>query len=102
MRTAGAASLPLLPVVVLTAGQTFDPSQFPPGWPVAAHEQLQRELQADLASLVPNSRHVIAERSGHYIHQAEPDLVVDAIRQVVAAVRDPSTWETAGMGTPNP
>jgi hypothetical protein len=28
---------------------------------------------------------VVAERNGHYIHQAEPELVIDAIRDVVEA-----------------
>jgi pimeloyl-ACP methyl ester carboxylesterase len=47
-------------------------------------------LQADQAGLVANSRHVAAERSGHYIQQDRPDLVIDAVRQVVEAVRNPA------------
>jgi pimeloyl-ACP methyl ester carboxylesterase len=43
---------------------------------------------------VPNSKHVIAEQSGHDIHHEQPDLVVAAIRSVVEAVRDPASWET--------
>jgi hypothetical protein len=35
---------------------------------------------------------VIAPASGQYLHAEQPDLVTDAIRQVVAAVRDPSGW----------
>jgi pimeloyl-ACP methyl ester carboxylesterase len=89
-----------MPLVVLTAGQPEDPSVFPPGFPVETYTQLDRELQADLATLVPNARHVIAERSGHYIHQSQPELVVEAIRQVVEAVRDPSTWATPAASTP--
>ncbi len=56
--------------------------------------------EADLAGLAPNARNVVAERSGHYVHQAEPELVVAAIRQVVEAVRDPASWATPGAGTP--
>jgi pimeloyl-ACP methyl ester carboxylesterase len=48
-------------------------------------------LQEDLARLVPDARHVIADRSGHNIHQDQPELVIEAVRQVVEAVRDPST-----------
>ena len=95
-----AAPLPPLPLVVVTAGQPADPSVFPPGWPVEAQARMWRELQADLAGLAPNARHVVAARSGHYVHQAEPGLVVDAIQQVVAAARDPSTWATPAAGTP--
>jgi pimeloyl-ACP methyl ester carboxylesterase len=43
--------------------------------------------------LVAESKHVIAERSGHEIHHEQPELVVAAIRDVVAAVREPGTWK---------
>jgi hypothetical protein len=39
--------------------------------------------------LVPNARFFIAKISGHDIHQDQPKLVTEAIRQVVAGVRDP-------------
>jgi pimeloyl-ACP methyl ester carboxylesterase len=82
-----AAPLRPMPLVVLAAGVPADASLFPPGWPVAALQALDQELQADLAGLLPGGRLVIAEQSGHYIHQGEPDLVVAAIRDVVEAVR---------------
>ena len=92
VRSARAATpLPPVPLVVLTAGQPQDPALFPPGWPVEAQARLSRELQADLTGLVPGGRQVIAQQSGHYIHQSEPGLVVDAIRDVVAAVRQQRT-----------
>jgi hypothetical protein len=94
------APLRPMPLVVLTAGQPADPSFFPPGWPIEAQSSLWLELQADLAGLVPNGRHVVAERSGHYVHQTQPELVVAAIRQVVEAVRDPGTWATPTADTP--
>jgi pimeloyl-ACP methyl ester carboxylesterase len=88
-----ATPLPQMPLVVLS--HTVPPAAGPlPNWPVAAEERLWQELQDDLVGLVPNSRHVVAEQSGHYIHQSEPDLVVEAIRAVVEAVRDPDTWAT--------
>src|SRR5918998_5502934 len=62
--------------------------------------QLHRELQADLVGLMPDSRQVIAEQSGHYVHQSEPGLVVEAIRDVVDAVRNPETWDADTPGTP--
>ncbi|MCC6792478.1 MAG: alpha/beta fold hydrolase [Thermomicrobiales bacterium] len=93
MRAARAAGpLRPMPLVVLTSGISPDPSLFPSGWPVAAEEALRLELQDDLATLVPNARHVIAEESGHFIHDDQPDLVIGAIQLVVAAVRDPATW----------
>ena len=49
-------------------------------------------LQQDLAQLVPDARLITATESGHNIHQDQPQLVIDAIRQVVAAGRDPGAW----------
>jgi hypothetical protein len=59
------------------------------------------ELQAELAALVPESRQVIATESGHYIQLQQPQLVIDAIQQVVEAVRDPASWATPAA-TPLP
>lgn len=80
-----------MPLIVLSAGQA-DPAFFPAGWPMEAEAILHAELQADLAGLVPNGRLVVAAQTGHYIQQSQPDLIVEAIREVVEAVRDPSTW----------
>jgi pimeloyl-ACP methyl ester carboxylesterase len=89
-----AAPLRPMPLVVLSAGQD-DPAFFPAGWPMEAEALLHNELQTDLAGLVPGGRHVVAEHSGHYVQQSQPDLVVAAIRDVVQAVRDPGSWDTA-------
>ena len=89
------AATPLepMPLVVLSAG-VADPAFFPPGWPMDEEAKLHAELQADLAGQVPNGRLVVAEQSGHYIQQTQPDLIVTAIQDVVQAVRNPSTWGT--------
>lgn len=80
-----------LPLAVLTQGQA---PTFPPDVPgdfadyiAHAYHPMFLELQADLARLSSRSRHVIAEHSGHMIHQDEPELVVESIRAVVEAVR---------------
>jgi pimeloyl-ACP methyl ester carboxylesterase len=49
-------------------------------------ERAWQDLQADLARLSSNSTHIIARKSGHYIHRDEPELVIEAIRQVVERV----------------
>jgi len=46
------------------------------------------KLQTDLLSLSQNSREIIAEKSGHFVIIDRPDVVIDAIRQVVQAVRN--------------
>jgi hypothetical protein len=44
-------------------------------------------LQRDQASLSKMSCHVIAERSGHAIAFGQPEIVVEAIRATVDAIR---------------
>ncbi len=93
MREAAVASpLRPMPLVVLTRGQPLD---LGPGFDTAALEALWPPLQEDLASLVPDARLVVAEESGHFIQVQQPDLVIEAIRQVVDAVGDPETWTSA-------
>jgi pimeloyl-ACP methyl ester carboxylesterase len=57
--------------------------------------------QAELAALVPGARHVVATESGHGIQQDQPELVIEAVRQVVEAVRDPGKWATPSA-SPSP
>jgi pimeloyl-ACP methyl ester carboxylesterase len=90
--------LPPLPLVVLTHGDSsplFSPevqSALPADFPWDALEAVWQELQDELAALAPGARHVVASESGHYIQLQQPELVIEAIRQVVAGVRNPDTW----------
>jgi len=85
MREASATSpLQPLPLVVLTHGVPWD---WPPGFPVDAIEAVWTPLQDELVALVPDARLVVAEQSQHHIQIDQPDLVIEAIRQVVEAVR---------------
>ena len=80
------APLRPMPLVVLAHGIPFgDPF---PGWPSDKMEGIMFALQQDLAHLVPDARLIVATESGHNIHQDQPELVIDAIQQVVAAARD--------------
>jgi pimeloyl-ACP methyl ester carboxylesterase len=102
LRTAAAAQpLPSLPLVVLTRGVSVHAelppemrSALPPDFPFDTFDTVWQELQAEQAALVPGARQVIATESGHYIQLQQPELVIDAIQQVVDAVRDPSPWAT--------
>jgi pimeloyl-ACP methyl ester carboxylesterase len=72
-----------MPLVVLAHGHPEDP-----GAPfVEEDERLWRQLQRELAHLVPGGRLVIATHSGHDIQHQQPELVLDAIGDVVRAVR---------------
>ena len=48
----------------------------------------------ELAALAPHSRHLIARHGGHNIQEDQPELVLEAIRDVVQAVRRPASWST--------
>lgn len=78
------------PLVVLTAGSP--PRDVPPGVPPAAVERMQREiwpaLQREAAALSTRGEFRLVEDAGHYIHHDRPDVVVEAVREVVSAVRD--------------
>jgi pimeloyl-ACP methyl ester carboxylesterase len=62
------------------------------GWPAEEMERIMLSLQGDLARLVPDARFANANQSGHNIHQEQPELVIEAIREVVMGVRNPDTW----------
>ena len=96
-KAASAEPLRPMPLFVLTQGQPFDltpwqplPADFP-----GALDKAWHAAQDELATLAPNARHRVATKSAHYIQVQEPQLVVDAIKQVVEAVRNPPTWTAA-------
>jgi pimeloyl-ACP methyl ester carboxylesterase len=88
---------PTLPLVVLSHGLPEQlPPDLPPGFPDAAtFERASRTAQNWLAGLLPYARHVIARRSGHYVQNAQPELVIDAVRRVLRMVR-PATVRCRG------
>ena len=95
-----ARPLPSMPLVVLTHTQPPDAATLLPGLSVEASERLWGEQQADLTTLLPNSQQILAEESGHYIQLDQPELVIDAIGDVIENVRDSSRWGTPAAATP--
>jgi CubicO group peptidase (beta-lactamase class C family)/pimeloyl-ACP methyl ester carboxylesterase len=95
-----ARPLPSMPLVVLTHTQPPDAATLLPGLSVGASERLWGEQQADLTTLLPNSQQILAEESGHYIQLDQPELVIDAIGDVIENVRDSSRWGTPAAATP--
>lgn len=75
------------PLVVLTAGREHPVLADLPADVATRVSQLVQDGQRDLASLSSRSHHIIAHESGHHIQLDQPHVVIDAIRQVVAAVR---------------
>jgi pimeloyl-ACP methyl ester carboxylesterase len=93
VREAVAASpLRPMPLAVLAHGRPFPQSAEAQGFKSGELEGYFRAGNADLATLVPKGRFTVASESGHDIHQDQPELVVEAVRQVVEGVRNPDTW----------
>ena len=93
VREAVAASpLPPMPLAVLAHGKPIIVLDETQGFTTAEWEALQEASHENLATLVPQARFSVASESGHDIHQDQPELVIEAIRQVVAGVRNPDTW----------
>lgn len=67
-----------VPVIALTSAL---------GDEAPSERTLWAELQRRLARSFPHGRQVIAGRSGHYIQFDQPELVVDAIRELVVSAR---------------
>ena len=94
-----AAPLRPLPLVVLSANRPWGPQipsliasgALPPDTPPDfgyVIDAAQKPAQEDLANLVPGAEHITQTNSGHDIHNEQPQLVINAIRQVVDAGRD--------------
>ena len=87
-----------MPLVVLSADIAWGPlvpgmiadGRFTPDTPPDVGyvtDRAQKVAHANLAALVPGSKHVTKTDSGHLIHHDNPQLVTDSIREVVDAVR---------------
>ena len=93
VRAAVAASpLRPMPLAVLAHGIPFPvPADSP--FPSKQLEAFLLQVNQSLAALAPRARFFVAAESGHDIHQDQPALVAEAIRQVVVGVRSPDTWD---------
>jgi pimeloyl-ACP methyl ester carboxylesterase len=89
-----AATTPLgpMPLAVLAHARPFDLPKEAEGFSSDSLELVLHTANEKLATLVPNARFFVAKDSGHDIHQDQPELVIEAIRQVVVGVRHPATW----------
>lgn len=76
-------SLGSRPVLVLTRGR-FDGDREA----ARATRDAWMTMQRELAALSTRSDHRLVREAGHFIHLDDPDVVVQAIRDVVLAVRE--------------
>ena len=73
---------PDIPLIVLTRGKRV----YPESQKGDLMKELWMQLQSELAELSHYSAHIIAKKSGHYIHLDQPQLVIDAILMIVDVV----------------
>lgn len=93
VREAVAASpLRPMPLAVLAHGKPFLQAANAPGFSPGELEGYISAANVEKVALVPRARYSVASESGHDIHQDQPELVAEAIRQVVAGVRNLDTW----------
>ncbi len=90
-RTAQSKPLRPMPLYVLSRGLPipFPKTSLPPDFS-ADLENAWQAGQNELAALLPDSQHMSARKSEHYIQVEQPDLVAKAVRQVLRAVRQGS------------
>ncbi len=74
------------PLIVVSRSKPDEPSLI---WPTQALREIETELQRELLNTPGYGlrRYIIAERSGHYIHHDESELVISAIEEVIEASR---------------
>ena len=67
-----------IPAVIITAGT--------PPWPDESMRMAWRTSHEELAR-TPGARLIVAAKSGHIIGRTEPELIIDAVKTTLAAVR---------------
>ena len=61
-----------------------------PGFPSIPLVVVGTQRQDELVGLSPQGRQIVLQQSGHCVQNDEPQVVIDAVREVVAAARDNS------------
>lgn len=74
------SSFPEIPVYVITGGK--ENRMIP-----EEARQKRQENQLELLSLSPTSKHIIAEKSGHFPQLSEPKVVIGAIKDAVQLIK---------------
>jgi pimeloyl-ACP methyl ester carboxylesterase len=77
-----APPFPDIPLVVVSAGEKST-------WLVSDDfARILEQNQRSLAALSPQGKHIIVKQSGHFVQNDEPEVVVEAIREVVDKARE--------------
>lgn len=80
-------SLGNMPLVVISVSNFLKRSFLTAWLPLRQVDESWKKMQAELVKLSCNSKEIIAEKSGHFVWVDEPEVMVQAIRELVAMVR---------------
>lgn len=88
-----------IPVVVLSSGLpgTFASTSGPSAESDSTSEVHQQLEEQFTQSLSPHSQCAVAEESGHYIQIDQPELVIQAVQQVLDVLHDARSLNQAGI-----
>jgi pimeloyl-ACP methyl ester carboxylesterase len=89
-RAAKRAPLASIPLIVISKSRPFELPPDLPAWLPVTLERAWSAGQQQLSQLRPDTPHLIATNSSHYVQIEQPQLVIDSIREVVDAVRSGS------------
>lgn len=80
-----------LPLIVIASGKPHA-EEMPdlPKQAAYAFDRAWEEMQKDLVNLSTKGVFIKAEKSAHYVHWDEPELVVEAIHRLVRTIQDQS------------
>lgn len=76
-------NIPTVPLIVISRGK----AEWYGDDDAKQREKIWIELQQDLTRLSPISQHIFANHSGHDIPQQQPDIIIEAIDNVINLVR---------------
>jgi pimeloyl-ACP methyl ester carboxylesterase len=79
-----ATPMPDIPLYVLMSGRRREGKV---NWPYREWDRIWHEQQLELAHLTTNSKFLSTEKSGHFIHNDEPELVIEAISTIIELAR---------------
>jgi pimeloyl-ACP methyl ester carboxylesterase len=73
-----------IPLIVITGTSESRSSWMPDKNLEKKSDQIWMQLQDELMQLSTNSEHMYAPKAGHYVQLEQPEMVVDAIRKILA------------------
>jgi pimeloyl-ACP methyl ester carboxylesterase len=79
------------PLIVISRGKIIDELHDNPKlWPylTKVHEELWLPLQKELVAKSSKGKHIIARNSGHTIVWSEPELIIEAVKELVNEYHD--------------